>query len=92
MTLDFRPTKNSPVVDAGQNLGTSYEFDINGVNQNSYGSGWEIGAHVYQGYAVYGGGTGGYFNVGGETCEPPLYCAYTGDALVEWQRFRISAD
>jgi hypothetical protein len=84
MTLDFRPTKNSPVVDAGQNLGTAYELDINGVNQNSYGSGWEIGAHVYQGYAVYGGGTGGYFNVGGETCEPPLYCAYTGDALVEW--------
>ncbi|MGA8838319.1 MAG: hypothetical protein WCF74_00280 [Candidatus Sulfotelmatobacter sp.] len=65
MTLDFRPTKNSPVVDAGQNLGTAYEFDINGVNQNSYGSGWEIGAHVYQGYAAYGGATGGgEFSIG----------------------------
>jgi hypothetical protein len=63
--LDFRPTKNSPVVDAGQNLGTTYEFDINGVNQNSYGSGWEIGAHVYQGYAMYGGGqSGSHFAIG----------------------------
>jgi parallel beta-helix repeat protein len=58
MTLDFRPTKNSPVVDAGQNLGVAYELDINGVNQNSYGSGWEIGAHVYQGYVEYGTGVG----------------------------------
>jgi hypothetical protein len=85
MTLDFRPTKNSPVVDAGQNLGPAYALDINGVNQNSYGSGWEIGAHVYQGYAVYGGGTGAYFKVGGAgTCSPPQYCAYTGAALVQW--------
>ncbi len=59
MTLDFRPTKNSPVVDAGENLGTAYELDINGVNQNSYGSGWEIGAHVYVGYATYGQAAGG---------------------------------
>ena len=65
MTLDFRPTKNSPVVDAGENLGTAYELDINGVNQNSYGTGWEIGAHVYEGYAVYGDGTGaGSFTIG----------------------------
>jgi len=58
MTLDFRPTKNSPVVDAGQDLGSAYALDLNGVNQNSYGSGWEIGAHVYQGYAEYGAGPG----------------------------------
>jgi len=63
--LDFRPTRNSPVVDAGQNLGAAYELDINGVNQNSYGSGWEIGAHVYQGYAMYGGGQSGtHFAIG----------------------------
>ena len=63
--MDFRPTKNSPVVDAGQNLGAAYALDINGVNQNSYGSGWEIGAHVYQGYAGYGtGASGGGFTVG----------------------------
>jgi hypothetical protein len=63
--LDFRPTRNSPVVDAGQNLGAAYELDINGVNQNSYGTGWEIGAHVYQGYAAYGEGLGsGEFEIG----------------------------
>ncbi len=66
MTLDFRPTKNSPVVGAGQNLGAAYALDINGVNQNSYGGAWEIGAHVYQGYAVYGEATGtGAFKIGG---------------------------
>lgn|GEM_PF-1654343 len=65
MRLDFRPTKSSPVVDAGQNLGSAYELDINGVNQNSYGSGWEIGAHVYMPYATYGFGAGsGQFAVG----------------------------
>jgi hypothetical protein len=68
MTLDFRPTKNSPVVDAGQNLGSAYELDLNGVNQNSYGSGWEIGAHVYQGFSTYGGGSGsGAFTIGGSS-------------------------
>ncbi|HEV3308662.1 MAG TPA: hypothetical protein VGZ91_19620 [Candidatus Sulfotelmatobacter sp.] len=74
--IDFRPTKNSPVVDAGQNLGVAYALDINGVNQNSYGSGWEIGAHVYQGYAVYGEGTGGggRFTIGGNPFGgPPNY-------------------
>jgi hypothetical protein len=89
MTLDFRPTKNSPVVDAGQNLGTAYALDINGINQNSYGNGWEIGAHVYEGYAAYGADqAGSYFTVGaGATlhCGPPLYgCAYTGEAIVQW--------
>ncbi|MGA7220428.1 MAG: hypothetical protein WBX38_19085 [Candidatus Sulfotelmatobacter sp.] len=65
MTLDFRPTKASPVVDAGENLGTAYALDINGVNQNAYGSGWEIGAHAYEGYAAYGGGAGpGQFAIG----------------------------
>ncbi len=66
MALDFRPTENSPVVDAGQNLGPAYALDINGVNQNSYGSGWEIGAHVYEGYSVYGGGAGSWFSIGAQ--------------------------
>ncbi len=52
--LDFRPTAGSPVVDAGQNLGAAYEIDLNGVNQNSYGTGWEIGAHVYVPFSTYG--------------------------------------
>jgi hypothetical protein len=44
---DFRPTGNSPVRDAGLNLGAEYQYDLLGVNQNSYGSGWEIGAYTY---------------------------------------------
>ena len=44
---DFRPTVNSPVKDAGANLGTEYQYDLLGVNQNLYGAGWEIGAYVY---------------------------------------------
>ena len=65
--LDFRPTAASPVVDAGQNLGAAYQIDINGVNQNSWGSGWEIGAHVYVPYSSYGTNPPGnsYFSVGG---------------------------
>lgn len=86
--LDFRPTQNSPVVDAGENLGTAYEMDINGVNQNSYGSGWEIGAHAYEGYAVYGGGDAtSYFKIGenvASDCGPPFYsCALTSDVAVD---------
>jgi hypothetical protein len=83
--LDFRPTKNSPVVDAGENLGAAYELDINGVNQSSYGSGWEIGAHVYEGYATYGGGVGsGSFTIGALSSQNPVgYQAYTGFATVQ---------
>jgi hypothetical protein len=44
---DFRPTVNSPVKDAGANLGAEYQYDLLGVNQNLYGAGWEIGAYVY---------------------------------------------
>jgi Right handed beta helix region len=52
--LDLRPTASSPVVNAGQNLGAAYQLDINGVNQNQYGSGWEIGAHVFVPQSAYG--------------------------------------
>ena len=34
------------------------------MNQNSYGSGWEIGAHVFAGYSTCGGQTGSYFTQG----------------------------
>ncbi len=44
---DFRPTVNSPVRDAGTNLGPEYQYDLLGVNQNSYGTRWEIGAYAY---------------------------------------------
>jgi hypothetical protein len=44
---DFRPTVNSPVRDAGANLGAEYQYDLLGINQNSFGAGWEIGAYAY---------------------------------------------
>jgi hypothetical protein len=44
---DFRPTVNSPVRDAGVNLGTEYQYDLLGINQNLNGTGWEIGAYTY---------------------------------------------
>ncbi|HTY84195.1 MAG TPA: hypothetical protein VMB19_08245 [Silvibacterium sp.] len=53
-SVDFRPTGWSPVVDAGENLGPAYAIDLNGINQNSYGSGWEIGAHVLIPATIYG--------------------------------------
>jgi len=44
---DFRPTVNSPVRDAGINLGVEYQYDLMGINQNLFGTGWEIGAFAY---------------------------------------------
>jgi hypothetical protein len=44
---NFRPTVNSPVRDAGANLGAEYQYDLMGINQNLYGTGWEIGAYTY---------------------------------------------
>ena len=93
MALDFRPTASSPVVNAGQNLGTAYALDINGVNQNSYGSAWEIGAHVYQGYAVYGDGGGtGTSKIGSAPTQPFLATlpqvwvnSYEGDSLFSYE-------
>ncbi len=47
LEADFRPTVNSPVRDAGTNLGAEYQYDLLGINQNSFGSGWEVGAYAY---------------------------------------------
>jgi len=44
---DFRPTVNSPVRDKGANLGAEYQYDLMGINQNLFGTRWEIGAYVY---------------------------------------------
>jgi hypothetical protein len=44
---DFRPTLNSPVKDVGANLGAEYQYDLMGISQNTFGTGWEIGAYVY---------------------------------------------
>ena len=48
----------------------------------------EIGAHVYEGYAVYGTGTGnGQSAIGNAppaSGNPLGYQAYTGSAVVQW--------
>ena len=65
--LDFRPTAGSPVVDVGKDLGAAFQIDINGINQNTWGNGWEIGAHTYVPYSTYGKANspgGSYFSVG----------------------------
>jgi hypothetical protein len=65
MIVDFRPTAQSPVVNKGQNLGSAYAIDINGINQNVNGLGWEIGAHAFIPGATYGQGSGSsYFSIG----------------------------
>jgi len=56
-TPNFALTSSSPAIDAGLNLGSTYQLALassstwpSGVvtlNQNSYGSGWDIGAYVY---------------------------------------------
>ncbi len=47
LEADFRPTLNSPVRDAGANLGAEYQYDLMGINQNLFGPRWEIGAYAY---------------------------------------------
>ncbi len=61
------------------------------MNQNSYGSGWEIGAHVFAGFATYGGGgpSSTYFSIGeGLTsflCGPPNYVCALNSTETEGQ-------
>lgn len=45
--LDARPTPASPVVDAGAALPAEYKYDLMGIDQTQFGSGWEIGAYAY---------------------------------------------
>lgn len=60
---NFTLQSNSPAIDAGTNLGAGFQQELNPastfpwstVNENSYGSAWEIGAFVFVG----GGGGGG---------------------------------
>lgn len=54
-SADFSLQSSSPAIDAGTNLGTSYEYILDPrtsfpwgmLNQNSQGLGWEIGAFVF---------------------------------------------
>jgi parallel beta-helix repeat protein len=53
----FTLQASSPAIDAGVNLGSTYEYALDPVstwpsnvildNQNGYGSGWDLGAYVY---------------------------------------------
>lgn len=53
--LNGRLSKSSPAIDAGVNLGTTYQNGLNShtvfpfgtLNQNSYGTGWDIGAFIF---------------------------------------------
>jgi hypothetical protein len=44
---DMRPMGESPVVDQGAPLGDEYKYDLMGVDQTLFGSGWEMGAHAF---------------------------------------------
>ena len=56
-TNNFALQASSPAIDAGVNLGSTYEYGIDPAstwpgsvildNENNYGAGWEIGAYVY---------------------------------------------
>ena len=42
------PTKRSRDLRAtNEPLGAEYQYDLMGINQNLYGTGWEIGAYTY---------------------------------------------
>lgn len=45
--VDPRPTQASPVVDQGATLAAEYQYDLMGINQNLFGSRWEIGSLVF---------------------------------------------
>jgi hypothetical protein len=45
--VDPRPTQASPGVDRGGTLADEYKFDLMGIDQSQFGSGWEIGSLVF---------------------------------------------
>lgn len=47
MPVDLRPTAISPVVDQGGALSNEYKYDLMGIDQTLFGSGWEIGALAF---------------------------------------------
>ena len=44
---DLRPGQTAPVVDQGASLGAEYKYDLMGIDQTLFGSGWEIGAQAF---------------------------------------------
>ncbi len=45
--LNVHPTPASPVVDHGASLAAEYKYDLLGIDQTQFGSGWEIGAFAF---------------------------------------------
>jgi hypothetical protein len=45
--VDLRPGWASPVVDQGAALGAEYKYDLMGVDQTQFGTGWEIGPTAF---------------------------------------------
>jgi hypothetical protein len=45
--MDVRPTSISPVVNAGATLDDAYKYDLMGLDQSQFGSGWEIGSLTF---------------------------------------------
>jgi hypothetical protein len=50
--VDPRPTQASPEVDHGASLASEYKYDLMGIDQTQFGSGWEIGALAFVGESV----------------------------------------
>ena len=53
LDADMRPTKASPVVNVGTDLGAGFALDLEGVDQRVFGSGWEMGAYVMLGQPAF---------------------------------------
>jgi len=48
LPVDYRPEPSSPVVDHGDaNVGSQYKYDIMGIDQTLFGSGWEMGSYAF---------------------------------------------
>lgn len=50
---DLRPTRTSPVVNTGADLGAGFALDLEGLDQRAFGTGWEMGAYAFLGQAPF---------------------------------------
>ena len=45
--MDVKPAFSSPVIDQGGALATEFKYDLLGVDQTLFGTGWEMGALAF---------------------------------------------
>jgi len=50
---NFKLKTGSPAIDTGLDLGDTYTYDYRGRNQDSFGSGWEMGLEIYPSRKVH---------------------------------------